>query len=193
MEAEPHLRDSNAAFMLQKCKALGRFIKARRAPTWPCMPTVDLPPREVADQLLNCYFRTTEAIYRILHIPSFKREYEALWVSDTPSDMSFLVQLKLVFAIGATTFDEKYSMRNSAIKWVYEAQTWLSEPTFKSRLNTQFLQMNILLLLAREFVDIGGDQVVSSLGEVFSPFWQFSEVTLCSGTSGNFFCSEFSL
>lgn len=92
----------------------------------------DLPLKDVADKPVNCYLRTTETVHRILHVPTLRRDYEALWVSDTEPDTAFLVQLKLVLAIGATTYDEQFSLRASVIQWVYKAQTWFSEPEFKS-------------------------------------------------------------
>ena len=85
-------------------------------------------------------------------------------MSDTEPATAFLVQLKLVLAIGATTYDEQFSLRASAIQWVYEAQTWFSEPEFKSRLSIQALQTNLLLLLARETAGVGGDLIWISAG-----------------------------
>jgi len=163
------LRDetSTAVSGMKKCKALARIIKSRRAPPWPCIPTADLPPKDIADELVDCYLRTTETVYRVLHITTFRRDYEALWISDTVPNTAFLVQLKLVLAIGATTYDDKFSLRTSAIRWVYEAQTYLSEPNLKSRLSIQSLQTNLLLLLARELADVGGDTVWISAGALF--------------------------
>ncbi|KAM5382586.1 hypothetical protein ACJZ2D_002376 [Fusarium nematophilum] len=155
---EPHIHESSDVISgLQKCKALARLIKSQRTPPWPTCLTTDLPPRIVADALVECYLRTTEKIYRILHIPSFRENYEALWVSSGDADRAFLVQVKLVFALGATTYDDIFTLRASAIQWIYEAQTWLSEPEFKSRLGIQYLQTDILLLLAREMVAVGGE------------------------------------
>lgn len=146
------------------CKSLARTIKTRRAPPWPSPPTLDLPPKEVSDTLLDCYIRYSESVYRILHIPTFRRDYDAFWVSSNAPDMGFLVQIKLVLAIGTLTYDDRFSLRTSAIRWVYEAQTWLSEPKFKSRLNIQFLQTYLLLLIAQEQVGAGGDSMWISIG-----------------------------
>lgn len=55
-------------------------------------------------------------------------------------------------------------MRATATHWVYEAQNWLSKPDFKSRLNIQSLQTNLLLLLARETINVGGELVWISAG-----------------------------
>ncbi|KAI9694387.1 MAG: hypothetical protein M1822_000003 [Bathelium mastoideum] len=108
--------------------------------------------------------RTIESVHRILHIPSFKREYEALWLSNTQYDTAIRVQIKLVLAIGATTYDAQFSLRSSAIRWVYEAQTWLSEPELKSRLNLQTLQTQMLLFIARETAGVDASLTWISAG-----------------------------
>ncbi len=82
--------------------------------------------------------------------------YKALWDAESEPDAAFLVQLKLVLAIGAAIYDEQFSLRNSAIQWIYEGQTWISDPLFKSKLlNIRSLQINILVLLARERIGVG--------------------------------------
>jgi hypothetical protein len=81
--------------------------------------------------------------------------------------MTFMVQLKLVLAIGAVTYDEYFSLRVSAVRWVYEAQTWVSELKFKSRLDVQSLQIDLLLLFAQERIGIGGDSMWISVGALF--------------------------
>ncbi|KAJ1322908.1 aspyridone synthetase trans-acting enoyl reductase [Microdochium nivale] len=176
---EPHLtgpgrHDNNAATAsLLRCKTLARVIKARRSPPWPTPPTPQLPSRQIADRLVQCYLRTTERLYRVLHVPSFMRDYEAIWSSSsaaTEKQASFLVQLKLVLAIGAVTHDATFSLRRDAIRWIYEAQTWLAEPCFKSRMLTlQSIQTHALLLIAQELVDIGGggDGVWVGAGALF--------------------------
>lgn len=115
---------------------------------------------------MDCYLRTTETIYRILHIPTFKRDYEEVWLNGATPDTTFLVQLKLVLAIGATTYDDTFSLRASAIRWVHEAQTWLAEPEFKSRLSLQVLQTNILLLIARQTASVGATLIWISAGSL---------------------------
>ncbi|KAI1766820.1 putative C6 transcription factor [Hypoxylon sp. FL1150] len=165
---EPYVREetSKASALMQKSKSLARTIKKRRAPSWPAQLSHRLPPKSLADELVDCYLRTTETVYRILHVPTFKREYDAHWISQGEPSTAFLVQLKLVLAIGATTYDDTFSLRADAMQWVYEAMTWLAEPGFKHRLNLQYIQINLLLLLARELVDVGPDLVWISVGTV---------------------------
>ncbi|RGP58953.1 hypothetical protein FSPOR_11662 [Fusarium sporotrichioides] len=150
----------------QKCKSLGKRIKKLRAPEWPTLLTTHLVARVLSDSLVECYLGTIEKLYRILHIPTFKKRYNALWDSNNEPDREFLVHLRLVHALGATTYDENFSLRSSAIQWIYEAQTWISEPEFKSRLGIEFLQTNILLLLAREIVAVGGETLWIACGSL---------------------------
>ncbi|KAK2783882.1 hypothetical protein FQN52_009401 [Onygenales sp. PD_12] len=162
---EPYAKDASKMLSdIQKCKSLARIIKSRRAPSWPSPPRTDLPPKDVADKLVDGYLRTFETVYRVLHVPTFKRDYDAVWELDSEPPTSFLIQLKLVLAIGATIHDEKFSMRSSAIHWVYEAQAWLSDPDFKSRLSLQTLQTSILHLLARQTSGIGEGMIWVAVG-----------------------------
>ena len=165
---ERYLRDDGSrVFQIEKrCKVLARIIKSRRAPSWPCVPTPELPARVVADSLVECYFNSSETLLRVLHIPSFRRAYEAVWDPDHTPDPAFLVQLKLVLAMGATTYDANFTLRPSAVQWVYEAQTWLSTPEFKHRLSLTALQANLLLLIAREETGVGEDLCWVAVGSI---------------------------
>lgn len=126
---------SKALADVQRCKMLARHIKARRSPPWPTIPTRDLPSREIADALVDCYLSTTETVYRVLHVPSFQTAYANLWLPGTQTDLAFIIQAKLVFAIGAAVYDDTFSLRTSAIHWIHEAITWNASPNdFKSRL-----------------------------------------------------------
>ncbi|KAF4450392.1 hypothetical protein F53441_6516 [Fusarium austroafricanum] len=155
---DPYSTESSDLIVgVQKCKAMARRIKAQRAPEWPTPLTTELVSKAISDDLVQRYLNTVEKIYRILHVPTFMKKYDAIWTTDSEPDRDFVAQLKLVHALGATTYDDKFSLRPSAIRWVYEVQTWISEPEFKSRLNIQFVQTNILLLLARDSISVGGE------------------------------------
>ncbi|KAF1362951.1 hypothetical protein EJ07DRAFT_105767 [Lizonia empirigonia] len=144
---------------VQRAKVLAWTVKAQRAPQWPTAPTTELPPRSICDMLVENYLRTIEKLYQIVHITTFLKEYEAIWANDTQPDTGFIIQLKLILAIGATLYDSTFSMRTEATRWVYEAQTWLMSPAFKSKLGICFLQNSILVLLARELVNVGGELI----------------------------------
>ncbi|CAK7270507.1 hypothetical protein SEPCBS119000_004126 [Sporothrix epigloea] len=181
---------------MQRLKHLGRIIKALRVgSSWPS-PSMSmsvtqgtlttssssdphkrygLPSRQLADELVACYLRSTESLYRILHVPLFQREYDALWTSLneattnsplTKADMAFVVQLKLVLAIGAATHPSHIDLRTRAIHWFHAAQAWIAEPEYKSHLTIQALQIQILLLFAREATGIGGALIWISVGDL---------------------------
>ncbi|KAK5046010.1 hypothetical protein LTR84_008797 [Exophiala bonariae] len=164
IEQQDRTESSKLMEGLERCKSLGRMVKRQRTPQWPTLAVSHLPSKDISDTLVSCYLRTIETVYRVLHVPTFRRDYEAIWTPGSKPDTSFMIQLKLVLAIGATLYDEKFSMRSKALQWVYEAQTWVAEPEFKAQLSLQYLQTRILLLLARETTSVGEDFTWISAG-----------------------------
>jgi hypothetical protein len=120
-----------------------------------------VPPRELADQLINLYFRTYESVYRILHIPSFKKEYVDYWNDPENASTNFIVRLLLVMAVGTCFYqgEGEEEIRNSAREWVFSAQTWTSGLFEKKLLNISILQIHCLLLLARQITGVGVDLI----------------------------------
>jgi hypothetical protein len=146
------------AHNLRRCKALARVIKKQRTPAWPTALSHDLPPKDLADKLVEGYLGSLETVFRVLHVPSFRREYEALWAGDGKKpDVGFLIQLKLVLTLGATVHDDLFTLRASANQWLHEAQTWFAKPDYKTRLNLQALQSHVLLVMAGEYVGNSGE------------------------------------
>ncbi|KAL4818056.1 hypothetical protein BDW67DRAFT_190158 [Aspergillus spinulosporus] len=161
---EPWIQESSDARIgIERCKALARRIKAQRASSWPPL-TSELPSRDICDTLVDHYLQTTESFYRILHIPSFCREYKRSWEPGTELNPAFMIQLKLVLAIGAVTYDDQFSLRTLAIQWIYEAQIWMSGPKYKARLSIEAMQTNVLLVIAQEQLRVGGEIVWVSAG-----------------------------
>ncbi|KAI0134846.1 fungal-specific transcription factor domain-containing protein [Daldinia grandis] len=152
--------------MVNRCKSLARTIKAQRAPVQVVKCGSNIPPREVADKLVDAYLRTWETVFRILHVPSFKRDYENFWLSRDSADVAFVIQLQLVMAIGGAFYDDCYTMRKSAMQWVYEAQSWLISPIPKSRLTLTGLRVMLLLCLAQETASVGQDLVWIHVGQL---------------------------
>ncbi|KAI6597145.1 hypothetical protein MCOR06_002187 [Pyricularia oryzae] len=153
-------------------KRLGRRIKSARMPVSanhkfsqsrraPCS-------RDLCDQLVDNYFRTFETVYRILHVPKFRREYAKYWEDPTAVRDVFLIQLQLVLAIGACLHDDIFSLRHQATEWLYDAQHWITmpTPTFKARLSLDAMQSMCLLHIARETTGVGADLTWISAGEL---------------------------
>lgn len=166
---EPHLKDNASGLIakIHKTKRLARQIKATYLPEWPTPPTSELPIRSVADELVHNYFISYESIFRIVHIPTFRAKYEAIWSPGEEPDEAFLIQLKLILAIGTALHKPPFDLRSSAARWTFEAQTWLSKPNSKNRLGLQLIQTHILCLFAREVTGIGEDVLWTNAGSLY--------------------------
>ena len=116
-----------------------------------------LPERKDVHIQVALYFQTWETTYRILHEPSFWREYSSFW-EQRPGDhsqVSFAVILLLIVAItkclnpkddvfmGDTTAD-----RQEASNLIEICENWIHRQTRK-RLTLLFFQLQCLALLAK--------------------------------------------
>ncbi|PVH98296.1 hypothetical protein DM02DRAFT_596304 [Periconia macrospinosa] len=153
-----------------ECKRMARTIKATRMfyPTITTELQASVPSKIVCDQLVQCYLRTLEGVIRVLHIPSFLREYETYWKNTESAKPSVLIKILLVCAIGVAFFTgpEQPRLHASSTKWIQAAESWLSAPHQKSRLNMAGLQIHILLLLARQLCSVDGDLIWISAGSL---------------------------
>jgi hypothetical protein len=155
--------------LVDKCKVMARTIKAANAPQWPSFnPDLHegIPPREVSDELIRLYLRTSEVTCRIVHIPSFWKEYEQYWTSPQSTSPVSAFKILLVMAIGICYYQgpEQRELRNKAQQWIYAAQSWLAMPHEKCRLNISGVQVQCLLLSCRAIYNIGGDLVWITAG-----------------------------
>ncbi|MCJ1394628.1 hypothetical protein MMC18_007508 [Xylographa bjoerkii] len=162
---------SEMYLLLDKCKKMARIVKAKRPIQQSSLPDFRdyVPAKEISDQLVHLYFRTFESIHRVLHIPSFQREYDQYWINPQATSSAFVVKLLLVMAIGTCFYQapsSSPSLRFSAVQWIHAAQSWLSSPSEKSRLNVAGLQVHCLLLLARQTNGVGSDLIWISVGSL---------------------------
>jgi hypothetical protein len=152
--------------ILAKAKVIARRIKKDRAPKLTHEFGKHVPGRDIADKLVDGYFRTFETVFRVLHVPTFWQDYHRYWESPESASVVFVVQLQLCMALGACVYDDEYSYRQLAWQWIYEAQLWLISPMEKSRLNIPGIQTMILVHLAREAANMGGDLVWITVGNL---------------------------
>ncbi|KAI0880912.1 uncharacterized protein GGS22DRAFT_192749 [Annulohypoxylon maeteangense] len=135
---------------IMTCKLLCRSIKAGRVIPWTQgQYGGSLPAKNVADKLLDAYLRTSESVYRIIHVPTSKRAYDALWENSGLASSAHVVQLQLCLAIGACFHDDVFSLRPQAQQWVREAEHWLIA-SGKLRATVFDVQTMCLLQLARQ-------------------------------------------
>lgn len=97
---------------------------------------------------------------RILHIPSFTREYAQYWKDPKLASNTFILKLVLVLSIGTSLYTRTdVELRLSVRQWIYAAQTWFASPFEKSRLCLNGLQTYCLLLIARQVNGVESDLV----------------------------------
>lgn len=129
-----------------------------------------VPPPETCEILLDAYFRTSESAFRILHIPTSRKECNQYQCQPLLASDSFILRMLLDMAIGVTFYQEPDTeiVRTQAKRnWVYAAHSWLSEiPYTKSRLSISGLQVQCLLLLARQNLAVVDDLTWISTGSL---------------------------
>ncbi|KAK0655869.1 hypothetical protein B0T16DRAFT_21192 [Cercophora newfieldiana] len=167
MDRAQHEKTSKIYAGFQKCKVLARHIKKQRIPHLSALGIgQNVPDRPVVDHLVDGYFRTFETIYRVLHIPSFRTEYERYWLEPKATSLSFVILMQLCMAVGACFHDDKHSLRVQATGWIYEARLWLLTSSEKSQLSLVGLQILCLLQLAKQTTGLAGDLTWISAGSL---------------------------
>lgn len=148
-----------------------KLIKAQSTNPWTSVQDArnSFPHRELADDLINAYFRTFESAYRILHIPSFEKEYERFWTSPGAASSTSTITIMLVMAIGVCFYQGHEDLRNLRVlarRWTNAASSWLV-PFNKDQMTLSGLQAQCLLILARQINSVGADLIWVSAGTLF--------------------------
>lgn len=92
-----------------------------------------VPDRSYSDRLIYHYLDTVETTYRIVHVPSFLKDYEAYWQSPRDARPEFIVQLLITMSItcciapgGEPGFVGRSSAkRELATHWINVCSYWL--------------------------------------------------------------------
>ena len=115
-----------------------------------------LPRRETVDSLVHTYFNTFETLYRILHAPSFWKEYESFWSDPQVARPAFIVIILLVMAtVNASTKErltyigDSATARETALLWIEACDLWVQRQSQKHTYLALF-QIQCLLLLAKQ-------------------------------------------
>jgi len=150
--------------LLDKCKRLSEKIRVRRATQRRVPPslinvTLDMPSPGICDKLVQLYFRTFDTVFRVLHVPTFQREYEAYWNDDLVSKEASHQKLLLILAIGTCFYydDEEKGcpLRSLASTWIFQVQYWLVNIFETGEPNMEVIQVSALLLIARQVDRVG--------------------------------------
>ncbi|KAK9375463.1 fungal-specific transcription factor domain-containing protein [Lipomyces chichibuensis] len=100
-----------------------------------------LPPRVLADQLVNFFFKDWHPIFPVLHVPTFMADYEKVYNASTLlGKEEFLVQLYQIFAISSRLI----SSANPESHTAYERHWRRLLPTLEHRNSLTTLQSLVL-------------------------------------------------
>lgn len=121
----------------------------------------------MADHFVHLYQLNIESSFRILHLPSFRKDYEAYKAAPANIPDVAILKIQLVIAIGSGLYTElagDKDVHRAACQWLYAAQDWLSGPVEKDRLKLDSLQVHCLLILACQILSVGGDLAWVAMG-----------------------------
>lgn len=154
--------------IVRKCKRLANSAQLRylSPQSVPLDFRDHVPPRETSDMLIQGHIRTFESVFRIIHIPSFMKEYAEFWANPKAARDLYVIKLLLVMAIGTCFYEETpnsdpslASLRAAATQWIHTVEAWISTPYRKPKATLANLEIRCLLLVARQVTSIDGDSV----------------------------------
>lgn len=127
---------------------------------------------------MEAYFCTFETVLRILHIPSFRGEYDKLWDNPQSINRTFLTKLQLVISISirlsldGTAANSETNTHAQCVHWIQSAQRWLDSPSDNAGPSIDTAQIHCLLILARTICGVDRESVYSSAGALLSTAFQ---------------------
>ncbi|KAG6365563.1 hypothetical protein INS49_007174 [Diaporthe citri] len=109
-----------------------------------------LPPKEHTDALISFYIDHVEKIHRVVHIPSFKREYSSCWIPNQPRHpaMTALILAMISISTPISTEDSTSNYRSMPPKWIAACDAWLAQHATKGR-KLVYYQVACLVYLAK--------------------------------------------
>ena len=113
-----------------------------------------LPSREETDKLILFYISNVEQVHRIIHIPTFRREYTNYWAPRPPRQpaMTALILAMMSIACGAMTASAGASSHSGypriIIRWIGACEGWLRQQSSRHRKLVHY-QIACLIYLAK--------------------------------------------
>jgi hypothetical protein len=115
---------------------------------------LDLVPEfSKVDPLVRVYLDTFEKTYRILHIPSFLKDYDTFWETPQHSPPGFIAVLLMVIATVNCAVNEPdgYELdgavvRNEAVSWILACDDWQKQQSQKHRFMAMYQVMALRVL-----------------------------------------------
>lgn len=116
-----------------------------------------LPNKPVCDRLLDAYIAVSEGLYRIIHIPTFRVEYESYWEGGRCSE-GFLPRLLGVISIGSRFNSESRGLGHDRSDSIHMptacalVRSWLDSLRGKQLVDFTTLQAEVLLLHGQRMI-----------------------------------------
>ena len=114
-----------------------------------------LPPKDDTDALVSFYLNTLEQLHRVVHIPTFKREYAKFWISERVRHPTMTALILAIVSI--STCVSARSVEVSSIptryqtmpaQWISACDEWLRTLSSKHRKLVHY-QISCLVYLAK--------------------------------------------
>jgi Fungal specific transcription factor domain len=128
----------------------------------------NLPPKNICDNFVEGYMLSFETTMRILHLPTFKRQYHDFWAcpdQELSSQSAFIPQLTAILAISFAIDQGNTKINEPAIEQYLEmdaldlVSAWVEALEKKERIEMSTLQTETLLLLSRHFRNLSYDKL----------------------------------
>lgn len=130
-----------------------------------------LPNKTICDRLLDAYITMSEGLYRVVHVPSFRTEYEAFWQQRGVSD-AFLPRLMCMLSLGARFETDKRGLSHDRSDGIHAptactlARAWLDGLRGKQLVDMDTLQCEVLLLHATRMMASKNQDSWMQLGSI---------------------------
>ncbi|KAI0004788.1 hypothetical protein F4779DRAFT_59414 [Xylariaceae sp. FL0662B] len=134
-----------------------------------------LPPKDETDSLVDVYLDQFEQIHRIIHIPTFRAEYQAFWNNTPTRNAAFTALLLCMLAVSCCLDMQasnkfvgvKSSSFQTAERWIKACDEWYERQSQKHRQLVHY-QIACLLYLAKRVNTIKKKRFWTTAGTMIS-------------------------
>lgn len=109
-----------------------------------------LPPKDDTDTMVSFYLNHIEQLHRIIHIPTFRKEYYFLWEPERPRHPGMVALVLAIMSVSTpiSSSPSATQFRGMPPKWISACDAWLTQQTMKGR-KLIYYQVACLVYLAK--------------------------------------------
>lgn len=135
----------------------------------------DLPSKAACDHLVQVYTQNFEKVFRIVHVPSFIRDYAFFWTGEDHSVSFLSMFVPLLTAVMCVAIMHNPSSPNpgDSPAWEYlkrpavsNVQAWLQKLPRKHKIEFATLQTEALLFLSRKLRSVSSEELWKASGSL---------------------------